>query len=1008
MLISLNINGISSKIENQTCVQLFQKYDIVCLSELKCIYPFSVPGFRVIRSKVVHGEEQRGGVAVMFKHEIWPYVYDIRVKHDQVWFKLEKTPGFQYGAVYIAPRDSPYHDASSFAQIQEQIMMHNMKSVVLGDVNARIPDLTQFNDTTIRLSYAQNIDTKQNMNGKDIAYLCHSCGLKPLNHLLYNDKHFVGGLTFRQKHNWISQLDWAFISTNALKNVQQFDILNGVVLPTNHAPLAVELTNFDVSYQDLLTRAKWLDSDGVIDGGHVKPAISMHNIDVNSFAGSLPEIPNEWYQFDAQNIDVLCEEVSEMLYVTAVNSRYDTDNEVNVGITHSNAYSRWQYLLEHGDAKQIWQAVNWSGSFDTPSENEEKPSDDAFCAHYEQLLNPTDDQTVNYEPSLPKYVPVLDDAISQNEVSEAVNSLKSNKAAGVDGVPPGVLKLVNAQWIMFLTFLFNIVFFGSYPLQWTVSKVFNIFKKGARSLPSNYRGISIMIALAKLYDIILSARFKLWYNPKYEQAGAQKGRGCEEQILTIRMLIDIARKCKYPLYITFIDYQKAYDKVNRLNLLRYLDSRGCGSTFLKAVKAAMMNSCGQIGNQSFSATAGVRQGASTSCPLFTFFIEPTIDACAAAGPDSWLGYLHSLLLMDDTVVFATSRLSMERKLRNLKSCVDDIGMVIHPTKSRFLSVNTQDQESFVLDNVAIEHTESYVYLGSHISVTSVSQQVKDHMKNKASHVFKFSSFLTKNSDAPFSVKQTVWNSALKSAIFYGCETWLTNDLKVAESVYLSTLKQMLGVRSQICTDVVYVECGITKGKNFIQQRQAKFLYKVMERDQYDGSYLQSVIDLALQKKSPMGRYIQHILDNGCGHDYESEGIESAKNAIRNSTSTHRATYYELNPELSKCAIYNQSANIPEHARIACTRMRLSSHYLKIETGRWSRIPRENRLCICGQIQTEEHVLLECVHTEKFRQECSVTGSCSTISDLMNRDENEMILISMLCYRVLDYFKNIQQ
>ena len=81
---------------------------------------------------------------------------------------------------------------------------------------------------------------------------------------------------------------------------------------------------------------------------------------------------------------------------------------------------------------------------------------------------------------------------------------------------------------------------------------------------------------------------------------------------------------------------------------------------------------------------------------------------------------------------------------------------------------------------------------------------------------------------------------------------------------------------------------------------------------------------------------------------------------------------------------------------------------QIETGRWSRIPRENRLCICGQIQTEEHVLLECVHTEKFRQECSVTGSCSTISDLMNRDENEMILISMLCYRVLDYFKNIQQ
>ncbi len=381
------------------------------------------------------------------------------------------------------------------------------------------------------------------------------------------------------------------------------------------------------------------------------------------------------------------------------------------------------------------------------------------------------------------------------------------------------------------------------------------------------------------------------------------------------MLIDVARKCKYPLYITFIDYQKAYDKVNRLNLLRYLDARGCGTAFLRAIKSAMMNSSGQIGNQTFSATAGVRQGASTSCPLFTFFIEPTIEACAATGPDGWLGNLHSLLLMDDTVVFATSRSAMERKLRDLKSCVDDIGMVMHPTKSRYIAVNTQDQMNFVLGDVIIEHTDSYVYLGSQISISSVAQQVKDHIKSKASHVFKFTSFLTKNNDAPFCVKYTVWDSALKSAIFYGCETWLTKDLKAAESVYLSSLKQMLSVRSQSCTDNVHVECGVTKGKSYIQQRQCNFLYKILERNEYDGSYLQTVIELAQQKKSPMGQYIKYILDNGKDYDYIAEGIESARNAIMNSTSTHRVTYRELNPELVKCEIYNSTANIPEYTRI---------------------------------------------------------------------------------------------
>ena len=80
------------------------------------------------------------------------------------------------------------------------------------------------------------------------------------------------------------------------------------------------------------------------------------------------------------------------------------------------------------------------------------------------------------------------------------------------------------------------------------SRVFTIFKKGMIIDPKNYRGISIMSAIPKIYDMILGNRFVLWYTPRVEQAGAQPKRGCEEQILTIRRLIDIARKTKKVLY----------------------------------------------------------------------------------------------------------------------------------------------------------------------------------------------------------------------------------------------------------------------------------------------------------------------------------------------------------------------------------------------------------------------------------------------------------------------------
>ena len=50
------------------------------------------------------------------------------------------------------------------------------------------------------------------------------------------------------------------------------------------------------------------------------------------------------------------------------------------------------------------------------------------------------------------------------------------------------------------------------------------------------------------------------------------------------------------------------------------------------------------------------------------------------------------------------------------------------------------------------------------------------------------------------------------------------------------------------------------------------------------------------------------------------------------------TYVDLNPKLVKSSVYNTSSTL-EHNRIVYTRLRLSSHHLQVETGKWSRVPR---------------------------------------------------------------------
>ena len=78
-------------------------------------------------------------------------------------------------------------------------------------------------------------------------------------------------------------------------------------------------------------------------------------------------------------------------------------------------------------------------------------------------------------------VPLLDDPITDTEVCEQLGDMESDRAGGPDGLPPGVLKLLPATWLVLLTALLNRLFSNAmYPQSWVLAKMFTIFKKGNR------------------------------------------------------------------------------------------------------------------------------------------------------------------------------------------------------------------------------------------------------------------------------------------------------------------------------------------------------------------------------------------------------------------------------------------------------------------------------------------------------------------------------------------------
>ena len=210
-----NINGNVSKLERRDVYSAFSPYDIVVLSELKTTYKIDVPGYVPVRSSLIDKEDARGGVLVLFKNYLWPRVYIKQVLKDQVWFEVYPFR-FAFGACYIAPSDSSFFDPASFCHIQEICLEGRQEVLVLGDLNARLGNLSSLSDPCL-YSHTENPDTHVNANGRELFNLCRSCRLVPINHLVCDNVECEGGLTFRRGGSWVSQLDWALISQTSVR-----------------------------------------------------------------------------------------------------------------------------------------------------------------------------------------------------------------------------------------------------------------------------------------------------------------------------------------------------------------------------------------------------------------------------------------------------------------------------------------------------------------------------------------------------------------------------------------------------------------------------------------------------------------------------------------------------------------------------------------------------------------------------------------------------------------------
>ena len=348
--------------------------------------------------------------------------------------------------------------------------------------------------------------THMNDNAEFLGTICLENKLMILNNAKINEKHFSSEKTYKKRGIWVSELDVCVTSPSLVQYLHDFSVIKREGLPSDHAPITVSMSSPRTPIENIISRACTLGDHAVLYGSTARCSITQKPIKFTSLDNQkfINNITSTSPPTDISDVHAFARDMSDTLYRCAkasVNTHTDSDRQTDASL------GRWERLLTDKDDARVWKAISWKGNFGEENvENVNSPSDEDFKVHFEHVLNPIP------TPPPPRVsttvtMPVLDEPILPAEVDMHIKRLKADMACGPDGVSPGVLTMLPAAWLLSLTSLFNSIFLsGIYPESWVRAKVFTIFKKGSRSDANNYRGISVINSITKLFDSILCCR----------------------------------------------------------------------------------------------------------------------------------------------------------------------------------------------------------------------------------------------------------------------------------------------------------------------------------------------------------------------------------------------------------------------------------------------------------------------------------------------------------------------
>ena len=238
-----------------------------------------------------------------------------------------------------------------------------------------------------------------------------------------------------------------------------------------------------------------------------------------------------------------------------------------------------------------------------------------------------------------------------------------------------------------------------------------------------------MSCLSKLFTRIINNRLNDWAETESvlteSQFGFRKGRNTTDCLFILHGLIEIMLARGKKLYCCFIDYEKAYDYLNRAALFSKLLKTGVSSKCINIMSnmysKMKLEVRGQGSQCYFSSNCGLLQGESTSPILFSLFVNDLEKSLGNVDIGINIQNLVMKLLMfaDDTVLFSGSREGLQAGITSLYEYFRKWALTVNVHKTKIVVFRKGGKlsvkDSWKYGNIDVEVVSSFKYLGFSIS-----------------------------------------------------------------------------------------------------------------------------------------------------------------------------------------------------------------------------------------------------------------------------------------------------